>query len=283
MRPLAVVEAEVPRQSHPQQDQWCKGRIVILYHKRTYILNSGLYETPRPQGKKRRRLASCVLSRGQINWAQTERELPVIAIVDYKAGNLTSVLRAVTHLGHAAEITDDAKKIRAAERVIFPGVCAAGETMANLKRLGLDAVLKDSVYRAGKPLLGICIGAQVIIEHSEENETECLGLLPGKAQRFSSDSGLKIPQIGWNAVRQVARHPIFEGVPDAAEFYFVNSYYPVPADRSLVLAETNYGVRFASVLGRGNLMATQFHLEKSGKVGLRMLDNFCTWDGRVIC
>ena len=207
----------------------------------------------------------------------------MIAIVDYKAGNLTSVLRAVQHLGRAAEITDDAERIRAAERVIFPGVGAAGETMANLKRLGLDAVLREDVFRGGKPLLGICIGVQVIFEHSEENDTECLGLLPGKAQRFSRDSGLKTPQIGWNAVRQVKSHPIFEGVPDGAEFYFVNSYYPVPAEPGLIFGETEYGVRLASVVGRGNLVATQFHLEKSGEVGLRMLDNFCTWDGRVTC
>lgn len=207
----------------------------------------------------------------------------MIAIVDYRAGNLTSVLRAVRHLGYDAEITDDAKNIGAAARVIFPGVGAAGETMENLRRLGLDTVLKEDVYAAGKPLLGICIGIQVIFEHSEENDTRCLGLLPGEVRRFSSAPGPKVPQIGWNAVKQVAPHPIFDGIPDGAEFYFVNSYYPAPAQPAHILGLTEYAVRFASVIGRGNLVATQFHLEKSGEIGLKMLDNFCRWDGTPAC
>jgi len=203
----------------------------------------------------------------------------MIAIVDYRAGNLTSVLRAVNHLGHEAEITDDPARIRAAQRVVFPGVGAAGETMANLRKLFLDKVLCEDVFRAGKPMLGICIGVQVIFEHSEENAATCLGLLPGFVKRFPAESGLKIPQIGWNRVRQLKPHPIFRGVPDNAEFYFVNSYHPVPADPTTVYAATDYGIEFASVVGRGNLVATQFHLEKSGRVGLRMLDNFCRWNG----
>ena len=203
----------------------------------------------------------------------------MIAIVDYRAGNLTSVLRAVKRLGHEGEITDDPDRLRAAERVIFPGVGAAGETMANLRRLGLDRVLREDVLDAGKPLLGICIGVQVIFERSEEDAAECLGLLPGCVTRFPGQ-GLKVPQIGWNRVRFRRPHPLFEGVPDEAEFYFVNSYHPAPADADLVFATTEYGVEFASVVGRGNLVATQFHLEKSGEVGLRMLDNFCGWDGR---
>ena len=201
----------------------------------------------------------------------------MIAIVDYRAGNLTSVLRAVRHLGHEAEITSDANRIRAAERVIFPGVGAAGETMANLKKLGLDRVLKEDVFRAGRPLLGICIGIQVIFEHSEENDADCLSLLPGKVQRFPQVEGMKIPQIGWNRVRQVKAHPIFENVPDEAEFYFVNSYYPAPANADMIYAKTEYATEFASVVGYRNLVATQFHLEKSGEVGLKMLDNFCHW------
>ena len=203
----------------------------------------------------------------------------MIAIVDYRAGNLTSVLRAVKHLGHAAEITDNPSRIRAAERVIFPGVGAAGDTMENLRKLGLDTVLTEDVFRAGKPLLGICIGVQVIFERSEENDATCLGLLPGHVARFpqKSYSALKIPQIGWNQVHHVKAHPIFENVPDLAEFYFVNSYRPVPAQSEMVFATTEYGVEFASVVGSKNLVATQFHLEKSGDVGLKMLDNFCKW------
>ncbi len=206
----------------------------------------------------------------------------MIAIVDYRAGNLTSVLRAVRHLGHPAEITDDPARIRAAERVIFPGVGAAGETMANLTRLGLDLCLRDEVFRAGKPMLGICIGVQIIFERSQENDARCMGLLPGEVRRFPAGP-LKVPQIGWNAVRPVRPHPLFAGVPDGAEFYFVNSYYPVPRDTERVVAHTDYGVRFASVVAQGNLVATQFHLEKSGRVGLKMLDNFCRWDGRMPC
>ena len=203
----------------------------------------------------------------------------MIAIVDYRAGNLTSVLRAVKRLGHEGEITDDPERLRAAERVIFPGVGAAGETMANLRRLGLGRVLREDVLDAGKPLLGICIGVQVIFERSEEDAAECLGFLPGRVVRFPGE-GLKVPQIGWNRVRFRRPHPLFAGVPDEAEFYFVNSYYPAPADDDLVFATTEYGVEFASVVGRANLVATQFHLEKSGEVGLKMLDNFCGWDGR---
>jgi glutamine amidotransferase len=203
----------------------------------------------------------------------------VIAILDYRAGNLTSVLRAVEHLGHAGEITDDADRIRSAQRVIFPGVGAAGETMANLRRLRLDETLRRDVLEAGKPVLGICIGVQVIFERSEEDDAECLGLLPGRVTRFPGD-GLKVPQIGWNQVRFRKPHPIFADVPDGAELYFVNSYHPAPADEELVFATTEYGVEFASAVGRDNLVATQFHLEKSGRVGLKMLDNFCRWDGR---
>ena len=205
----------------------------------------------------------------------------MIAIVDYRAGNLASVLRAVRHLGHDGEITDDPDKVRAADRVIFPGVGAAGETMANLTRLGLDQVLRTDVFEAGKPLLGICIGVQVIFEESDEDGgTTCLGLLPGRVERFPGDA-LKVPQIGWNRVNRRRPHPLFEGVPDGAEFYFVNSYRPVPADDGLVFATTEYGVEFASVVGRDNLVASQFHLEKSGEIGLKMLDNFCKWNGTV--
>jgi glutamine amidotransferase len=203
----------------------------------------------------------------------------LIAIVDYRAGNLTSVLRAVRHLGHQGVITDEPAVIRSADRVIFPGVGAAGETVANLRALGLDRVLCEEADARGKPLLGICIGVQVIFDSSDEDGgTACLGLLPGRVARFPG-GGLKVPQIGWNQVRQLRPHPIFRGVPDGAEFYFVNSYHPVPADPAHVFAEAEYGVRFACVVGRRNLVATQFHLEKSGRVGLRMLDNFCRWDG----
>jgi imidazole glycerol-phosphate synthase subunit HisH len=122
---------------------------------------------------------------------------------------------------------------------------------------------------------------QVIFERSEENDATCLGLIPGEVKRFARAEGLKVPQIGWNRVTHIAPHPIFDGVPDNAEFYFVNSYYPAPARDDLVFGRTEYGITFASVVGLRNLVATQFHLEKSGRVGLKMLDNFCRWDGRA--
>jgi len=203
----------------------------------------------------------------------------MIAIIDYRAGNLRSVLRAVEHLGHPAVITADAEVIRAAERVIFPGVGAAGATMQALRELGLDRLLTEEVLPGGVPMLGICIGIQILFERSEEDDADCLGILAGRVTRFNESSGLKIPQIGWNRVTFRRPHPIFAGVPDGSHFYFVNSYRPAPAEPEVVYATAEYGETFPCVVGRGNVVATQFHLEKSGEVGLRMLDNFCRWDG----
>jgi imidazole glycerol-phosphate synthase subunit HisH len=203
---------------------------------------------------------------------------PMIAIVDYKAGNLTSVARALDHLGHRCEITDRPERIRAAERVIIPGVGAAGATMENLVALELADVLRNDVARSGRLFLGICIGIQVLLERSAEDGADGLGIIPGEVVRFpASVDGrpLKVPQIGWNRVRQTRAHPLFDGVPDNSHFYFVNSYYPVPADPGVTIATSDYGMTFTAALARDNVIATQFHLEKSGVAGLRMLDNFC--------
>jgi glutamine amidotransferase len=206
----------------------------------------------------------------------------MIAIIDYDAGNLTSVARAVAHLGYGCTITHDAQEIRRASRIIFPGVGAAGAAMGSLRRTGLDTVLKEQ-FAAGKPIMGICLGTQVIMGHSEENDTICLGMVAGRVKVFptalENDSGqkLKIPHMGWNGIRINRAHPLFEGVQPEHEFYFVHSYYPVPDDPGCVLATSEYGIVFASVIGYRNLAATQFHLEKSGRPGLRMLKNFCTW------
>lgn len=209
----------------------------------------------------------------------------MIAIIDYEGGNLASVLRALDHLGHKAVITADARAIRAADRVILPGVGAARATMLNLRKRGLDVLLRDEIIPRGTPFLGICIGVQVIFEHSEEDDTSCLSVLKGRVRRFhpEADAGerLKVPQIGWNQVRFRKLHPLFVAVQDNLSFYFVNSYYPVPDDDDVVCATTVYGVEFASVVGKDNLVATQFHLEKSGPPGLRMLDNFCRWNGKL--
>jgi glutamine amidotransferase len=203
----------------------------------------------------------------------------MIAIVDYKAGNLTSVARALEHLGHRCEITDRPEKVRAADRVILPGVGAAGATMENLRELGLVECLRNDVAKAGTPFLGICIGIQVLLDRSDEDGgVECLGIVAGRVVKFpNSIDGrpLKVPQIGWNRVHQEAPHPIFARVPDNTHFYFVNSYYPVADDKSVVIGTSDYGVPFTAAIARDNVIATQFHLEKSGAAGLRMLDNFC--------
>jgi glutamine amidotransferase len=202
----------------------------------------------------------------------------MIAIVDYKAGNLTSVKRALEFLGHPCDITDRPERIVTADRVILPGVGAAGATMENLRALGLVEILRNDVARKGVPFLGICIGLQVLLDRSEENDSECLGIVPGRVTRYprSCDGRpLKVPQIGWNRVRQTRKHPVFAGVPDNTHFYFVNSYYPLPADASATIATSDYGVPFCAAIAQGNVLATQFHLEKSGAAGLKLLDNFC--------
>jgi len=210
----------------------------------------------------------------------------MIAIIDYNAGNLTSVARAVAHLGYPCTITREAEEIRGAERIIFPGVGAAGAAMASLTRTGLDAVLKER-FAAGTPIMGICLGTQVIMSHSEENDTVCLGIVPGRVNGFpaaladASGVRLKIPHMGWNRIRICRQHPLFAGLGPEDEFYFVHSYHPVPDDPACILACSDYGIPFASVIGYRNLAATQFHLEKSGRPGLRMLKNFCAWTPAV--
>jgi glutamine amidotransferase len=207
----------------------------------------------------------------------------MIAIIDYKAGNLTSVARAVTHLGFACAVTHEIDAIRRAQRIIFPGVGAAGAAMASLNDLGLVDVLREHAA-AGTPLLGICIGSQVILDYSEENDTRCLGLIRGRVKAFPAgltDAGgrpLKIPHMGWNRIRRTSDHPFLAGIGPEDEFYFVHSYYPVPDEPAAVLATAEHGVSFAAVIAQGHLVATQFHLEKSGRPGLRMLQNFCTWN-----
>jgi imidazole glycerol-phosphate synthase subunit HisH len=203
----------------------------------------------------------------------------MIAIIDYRAGNLRSVERALRYLGLECAITSNLDQIRTAERVIFPGVGAAGKAMETIASLGLDEVIRDVVGR-GTPFLGICLGTQIILEESEEDEARCLGIIPGKARRFP-ETGLKIPHMGWNTLQECGPHPIFEGVGASAQFYFVHSYYPDPEGPGLSMARTSYGVEFASVIARGNVVATQFHPEKSGQPGLRMLKNFSLWNGRL--
>ena len=201
----------------------------------------------------------------------------MITIVDYKAGNLTSVKRALDHLGIANQVSADPQVVRKAERVIFPGVGAAGSAMSTLKERGLDVALKEC-FAKGTPILGICIGCQIILTHSEEDDADCLDLLPGACVRFRvSDPTLKIPHMGWNAVSVLRPHPLLNHLRPGDEFYFVHSYYPQPADPTQVYAESEHGGPFPAAIGKDNLFAVQFHAEKSGPVGLRVLENFAGW------
>jgi len=203
----------------------------------------------------------------------------MIAIVDYKAGNLTSVRLALQALHVEAQITSDPEIVRRADRIIFPGVGAAGAAMEEVRRFGLQPALVE-FFESGKPFLGICVGTQILMEFSEEDGgTPCLGLIPGQVKRFQPKSHYdKIPQIGWNAVHFIRNHPIFEGIEDNSEFYYNHSYYPSPSEPQHSLAETDYAdVTFSAILGRKNLIATQFHPERSGRIGLKLLDNFCKW------
>lgn len=206
----------------------------------------------------------------------------MIAVIDYGAGNLTSVGLACETIGVSVTITADPAAIRRADHVVFPGVGAAGSAMATLKKLGLVQVVRD-IAAAGVPFLGICLGSQIILDRSEEDGgVDCLGVLPGTVKRFRPlDRFDKVPQMGWNSVEWQKPHPILNGVDNGSEFYFVHSYYPGPEDNACVRATTTYGgVTFSSVLGRGNVIATQFHPEKSGTVGLKLLQNFFAWDGK---
>jgi imidazole glycerol-phosphate synthase subunit HisH len=208
----------------------------------------------------------------------------MIGIVDYRAGNLTSVARALEYLHEPCIVTPDPKLLDDTDRIIFPGVGAAGAAMANLRESGLDNHLRRWV-REGKPILGICLGTQVIFETSEEDDTACLGIVPGSVRRFPPDlqaegRRLKIPHMGWNRVAFERKHPLFAGLPEDAEFYFVHSYYPAPADEGWAVGWTDYGIRFCTAVARGNLVAVQFHPEKSGRPGLTILANFCRWGGQ---
>jgi glutamine amidotransferase len=203
----------------------------------------------------------------------------MIAIVDYKAGNLTSVRRALDHLGLASVITPDPAVVLQAERIIFPGVGHAGSAMAVLKERGLDWALREAFAR-GTPILGTCVGAQIILSHSEEGDTQCLGLISGECLRFRlADPALKIPHMGWNEVALTRPHPVLRGTPEASEFYFVHSYYLRPVDPAAVYGQVAHGVTFPAIIGCRNQIATQFHAEKSGPVGLNLLRNFAGWDG----
>lgn len=195
-----------------------------------------------------------------------------LAIVKYNAGNIQSVLTALERLGVAAKVTDDADGLRSADRVIFPGVGEASSAMRSLRQNNLDAVIKD----LKQPVLGICVGMQLLCSHSEENDTECLGIVPVKVKKFQAANGqgperLKVPQVGWNTVYDV-RSPLFAGVEPNSYVYNVHSYYA--EDSEYTIATCNYGVAYAAAVNKNNFYGVQFHTEKSATVGDLIIRNF---------
>lgn len=199
---------------------------------------------------------------------------PEIVVVDYDAGNLRSVQRALEAVGQRPLVTSDPGAIARAEALVLPGVGSAQDCMRKLASRDLVEPLRD--YAAsGRPFLGVCVGLQLLFEGSEEGGgVECLGILPGSVKRFPSEAGLKIPQIGWNDIWLKFDHPLLDGIPSGTYFYFVHSYYAAPASREITLAEADYGVPFSAIVAQENVIATQFHPEKSAEMGLRIYRNF---------
>ena len=193
-------------------------------------------------------------------------------VVDYGAGNLRSVAIALARLGFDPVVTSEPEVVQGADALVLPGVGAAADTMSNLTQRGLVEPILEYID-SGRPFLGVCMGLQVLFSVSEEGgEHPCLDVLPGRVRRLPE--GLKVPHMGWNRVRQRCPHPIFDGIPDGAFFYFVHSYYANAEDSSLVVGETDYGVTFPAVVAKDNIVATQFHPEKSAESGLQLYENF---------
>jgi len=208
-----------------------------------------------------------------------------IVVVDYGMGNLRSVAQALRHVAPEADvrISSELSEVRAADRLVLPGQGAMPDCMRSLRDSGLqEAVVEAS---RSKPLLGVCVGEQMLFDWSEEGDTRCLGLLPGKVVRFRLDgmtqpdgSRFKVPQMGWNRVRQSQSHALWNGIADGSYFYFVHSYHAVPQEAQHTAGETEYGVRFACAVARDNIFATQFHPEKSATAGLQLYKNFAHWN-----
>ena len=202
---------------------------------------------------------------------------PNIAIIDYKAGNLRSVQKALEECGATARITADAEDIKAADGVVFPGQGACDASMLSIRERGLFDIIRHSID-SGKPFLGVCLGLQLLLESSEEGEEACLAILKGSTKRLPPEKtdqvGLKIPHMGWNSVSLSIKHPVFDEIPNDSYFYFVHSYYADPEDKDIVAGVTNYGIDFCSAVAWDNVAAVQFHPEKSGAVGLRLYRNF---------
>jgi len=199
-----------------------------------------------------------------------------VVVIDYDAGNLRSVARALDHVGAQPVVSADPSDIERAGALVLPGVGAAADTMFKLTERRLVEPIREYLA-ADRPFLGVCMGLQALLRHSEESDTTCLGVLPGEVRRFPGGEGLKVPHMGWNTVDWVRDHPVTEGIASGSYFYFVHSYYPSTEVEGLRLGETAYGVTFTSAFARGYTVATQFHPEKSGVDGLRLYRNFVDW------
>jgi len=211
-----------------------------------------------------------------------------VAVIDYGMGNLHSVASALQHVGaDKVMVTHDAELIRQADRVVFPGVGAIRDCMAEIHRLKCDELLTHALTEQHVPVLAICVGLQALMTHSEENDgVDCLNIIPGEVRYFgkplqdAAGQRLKVPHMGWNEVQQKIDHPLWAGIPDRSRFYFVHSYYVHARERSLVAGSVEYGVSADAALARDNLFAVQFHPEKSATAGLRLLKNFLEWNGQ---
>ncbi len=209
--------------------------------------------------------------------------MATIGVIDYGMGNLHSIAKALEHVLRAGErvaVSYDPDKLRKTDRLVLPGVGAIRHCMDELKRLELDQLICE--VAGHKPLLGICLGMQVLLGKSEENGgTEALSVFPGEVKRFPNGAGLKVPHMGWNRVRQAREHPLWQDIEQDAWFYFVHSYYAAPGESGQVLATSEYGLRFACAVIRDNVLAVQFHPEKSQAAGLTLLANFVQWNGQA--
>jgi imidazole glycerol-phosphate synthase subunit HisH len=203
----------------------------------------------------------------------------MIAIVDYGMGNLRSVSKAFEAVGHRAVVTRDKETIKNASHIVLPGVGAFGDCMANLEQFELVEPIRSTI-QSGKPFLGICLGLQLLFTESEEfGVHKGLGIIPGKVRKFTLDPVLKVPHMGWNQVKLQRPCPLFKGIADGSHWYFVHSYFVDPVDHTLAAATTTYGIPFVSSIWKENIVACQFHPEKSQSVGLQLVKNFGDWDG----